>query len=275
MQIKLIDSHELVIPVALNKAIANARGQYIVRLDAHSKPKLDYFERIVELPATGKFANGGGSWEIRPSSDSWIARGIAAAAAHTLGTRGARYRTGKPPGPVETVPFGAFERGWIEKAGKFEESLLSNEYYEFNLRLRNAGGEVFFDPRIRSIYIARATLRDLSRQYSRYGYWKGRILRNFPSSILLRQPLPPLFLISIIALAFLTPNIDFAGLLFSLELFVYVMTILFAAAVEAVRKRDFSMLFSIPITLVIMHFSWSAGFIWSGVRMLIGEARGE
>ena len=39
---------------------------------------------------------------------------------------------------------------------------ITNEDYEFNARVRKAGGKIWLDPSIRSVYFARSTLLELS-----------------------------------------------------------------------------------------------------------------
>src|SRR5205823_5414962 len=74
--------------------------------------------------------------------------------------------------------------------GGFDERLWSNEDYDFNFRVRERGLEVLLDPAIRCTYYARPTLRSLARQYSRYGWWKARMLLHHPRSIRWRQLIP-------------------------------------------------------------------------------------
>ncbi|MEJ2606517.1 MAG: glycosyltransferase family 2 protein [Anaerolineales bacterium] len=183
LSIRLIDNPKRIIPAALNRAIEHAKGDVLIRLDAHSVPADDYVERCVSTIMRTGAANVGGVWEIKPSGDHWMARAIAIAAGHPLGAGDARYRTGGEAGATDTVPFGCFPRDWIERVGFFEEELETNEDYEFNVRLKQAGGVVFFDPAIRSIYYARPDLISLGKQYARYGYWKARMLIRFPSSL--------------------------------------------------------------------------------------------
>jgi hypothetical protein len=56
-----------------------------------------------------------------------MARAIAAAAAHPLGAGDALYRHAKESAYVDTVPFGCFRRALVERIGKFDETLLTNE----------------------------------------------------------------------------------------------------------------------------------------------------
>jgi GT2 family glycosyltransferase len=202
LSIRIVDNPPRTIPAALNRAIEAARGAIVVRLDAHSIPAEDYVRRCVETLAETGAANVGGVWEIQPRGTGWIPKAIARAAAHPLGAGDARYRIRGRPGPVDTVPFGAFQRDWVRRIGGFDETLLTNEDYEFNYRLRQAGGTVWFDPGIWSTYYARKSLAELWRQYTRYGYWKARMLVLHPRSLRWRQALPALFVLtSVLGLA--------------------------------------------------------------------------
>ena len=79
-----------------------------------------------------------------------------------LGAGDAAYRLPSArAGDVDTVPFGCFRRSTWEAVGGFNEELLTNEDYEFYLRLRQRGGRIYFDPKIRSEYFSRSTFRSL------------------------------------------------------------------------------------------------------------------
>jgi succinoglycan biosynthesis protein ExoA len=142
----------------LNQAIRESRGEIIVRLDAHSMPIPEYVERCVAAHQAGKGDNVGGVWEIRPGAQTRMAEAISFAAAHRLGAGDAMYRVGAKEGAVDTVPFGSFRRELVERIGAFDETLLANEDYEFNTRVRESGGTVWLDPSIRSVYFSRSTL---------------------------------------------------------------------------------------------------------------------
>ena len=272
MTIRLIDNPERIIPAALNKAIGAATGDVVIRLDAHSAPHLDYVKRcLAALDDTGA-ANVGGVWEIRSGADTWMARSIAAAAAHPLGAGDARYRISGNPGPVDTVPFGAFRREWLERVGLFNEELLTNEDYEYNVRIKKAGGIIWFDPSIRSIYFARPDLCSLARQYWRYGYWKVRMLRKFPQTLRWRQALPPSFVLSTIILIALAFPLPLARLLLAVQLGVYLLVIAAAAVLESIRRNDMGIIIGFPPAVWTMHFSWGAGFLWSGLTGLLGAS---
>lgn len=265
LSVRVVDNPQRIIPAGLNQAIAAAKGEIIVRLDAHSMPAEDYVQLCAKALKAGLGENVGGLWEIQPGGEAWQARAIASAASHPLGVGDARYRVGGQAQEVDTVPFGAFQRSLIDRIGSFDETLLTNEDYEFNTRIRQSGGVIWFDPAIRSKYIARDNLSSLMRQYWRYGYWKSRMLRRFPATFRWRQ-LPPVFVISFPLLAILGIWFWWASWLLILEIAVYTIALLFVGIQLAVKQRDFALIVGVPLAIATMHFSWGTGFIWSMIK---------
>jgi glycosyltransferase involved in cell wall biosynthesis len=263
--VEVVDNPKRSIPSGLNQAIDTARGDYIVRLDAHSVPAEDYVARSISALESELGDNVGGLWEIQPGSDTWQARSIARAAAHPLGVGDARYRVGGRAQEVDTVPFGAFRRSLIERIGNFDETLLTNEDYEFNTRIRKAGGKIWFDPGIKSRYIARRSFGDLARQYWRYGFWKVKMLRRFPESFRWRQ-LAGLFVLSFPVLAVLGLWFIWAGWLLLFEAVVYLLALVLVGTQLAIKHRDLALLWGVPLAIATMHFSWGTAFIWSMIN---------
>jgi cellulose synthase/poly-beta-1,6-N-acetylglucosamine synthase-like glycosyltransferase len=214
----------------------------------------------------GKGDNVGGVWQIQPGGKGWIARSIAAAAGHPLGVGDALYRFTRQPAVVDTVPFGAFRRETLQRVGGYDESLLTNEDYELNTRIRKQGGIVYLDPAIRSIYFARPTLLALAKQYFRYGYWKWRMLRRYPGTLRWRQALPPLFVLSLALLLLAGFFFPLLWLLLAVEIGVYLLALWLGALPVAWRRRDPSLWLGIPLAIITMHLSWGSGFLWSMMR---------
>lgn len=263
LNIRIIENPQRIIPVALNLGIKESTGEIIIRLDAHSIPYRDYIERCVFALQDKKAENVGGIWEIKPGGNHWIARAIAQAASHPFGVGDARYRVGGKAQYVETVPFGSFYKSLFSKVGYFNEKLLTNEDYEFNQRIRLNGGKIWFDPSIKSIYFSRKTLRELAKQYRRYGYWKAKMILQNPRSLRWRQAIPPLFVISILFWIILFFIYKKTLILLVSELTVYILMLLLVAVREAIKTKDYSLLFGMPIAMMIMHVCWGTSFLWS------------
>jgi succinoglycan biosynthesis protein ExoA len=263
LQVCVVDNRQRTIPSGLNRALAAANGEIIVRLDAHSVPESDYVARCVSALEQGHGDNVGGAWDIRPGGSGGMARAIAVAAAHPLGVGDARYRYSRQAQAVDTVPFGAFRAALVERIGPYDETLLTNEDYEFNTRVRQSGGTVWLDPEIRSTYFARPSLLDLVRQYWRYGYWKARMLRRYPHTLRWRQALPPLFVLGLLASGFLAIWFLPVRWLLVGGICLYSLVLLAAGAQSAWKGRDPFLLLTVPLAIAAMHLTWGSAFLWS------------
>jgi succinoglycan biosynthesis protein ExoA len=268
LALRVVENAMRTIPSGLNQAIREARGEFIIRLDAHSMPIPEYVERCVAAHRSGRGDNIGGVWDIRAGEDTWVARSISHAAAHPLGVGDAMYRLNAREGAVDTVPFGSFRRDLIDRIGPFDETLLANEDYEFNTRVRQSGGVVWLDPSIRSVYFARSTFIKLAAQYWRYGFWKWRMLQRYPHTLRWRQALPPLFVLSLIVLSVLSLWVAPVGFLLVTQVALYAFILGLAGVRLALLKRKPYLIWGLPLAIATMHVAWGAGFLWSVIQSL-------
>lgn len=266
LKIKIVNNSKKNIPSALNLAIKSSTGEIIIRMDAHSVPHEDYIKYCVEDLELNKGMNVGGLWLIKPSKDNWISESIALAASHPFGVGDAKYRYSKESAYVETVPYGSFFRSTFDKIGFFNEELLVNEDYEFNVRISNFGGKIFFDPRIKIDYYARGDFSSLAKQYWRYGYWKFKMLQIFPDTIRWRQAIPPLFVVSLIFLAIASIFLPLALSLLLGEFGIYLLLLVIGSLRIVIDKNKWIFILGIPFSIMVMHFSWGLGFLTSIFR---------
>jgi len=269
LKIKVVDNLRQTIPAGINLAVKNSEGENIIRLDAHSIPDPNYVRLCLMDLKDGKGDCVGGVWDIKPGGKGWIALSIATAAANPLAVGDAHYRFTKHAQEVDTVPFGAFKKSLFNSVGGFDESLLTNEDYEFFTRIRKSGGKIWLDPAIRCVYFARPTFSDLAYQYWRYGFWKYRMLKRYPNSIRWRQALPPLFVswLLILLITFYFLPISRFLLLFSLIFYFFIL--FFIGCLMAWKKKEGLLFLGIPIAIAIMHGCWGSGLLYSMIRKII------
>ncbi len=169
----------------VNACVAALTTDVVVRLDGHCRPAADYIARAGALISLSDVGVAGGAWVIEPGAASLEAEAIAIAVAHRLGSGGALYRHSDSPEQrnVDMVPFGCFKRTLWEALGGFDERLQSNEDYDFIYCVRQRGLRIVLDPQIHCTYYARSTMGALARQYSRYRWWKARMLVRHPRAI--------------------------------------------------------------------------------------------
>jgi cellulose synthase/poly-beta-1,6-N-acetylglucosamine synthase-like glycosyltransferase len=269
LEVRVVDNPARHIPAGVNLGIAAARGEIIVRMDAHSIPSANYVRSCVELLCGSDAAVVGMPWRIRASTDALVARAIALAVAHPFGIGDAKYRAPGQSAPlaVDTVPFGVFRKKLWQELGGFNEELLANEDYDFNYRVRQRGGRVLLDPSGHSIYFARPTLGTLARQYFRYGRWKAQMVKLHPRSIRWRHLVAPAFVVALVGLGalgvFWTPALHW---LLLPMLGLYALLALACSVQLARRGNDFKLMAVLPFIFFLLHSVWGSGFLLGLLR---------
>ncbi len=267
--LRVIDNPAGIVAPGLNRAIAEARGEVVVRIDGHCEVSGDYVGRCIEaLERNGMNEGGllGVGGPIETVGDVWVARAISAAMSSVFGVGGSGFRVGTPrERDVDTVAFPAYPRATLEALGPYDEELVRNQDDEYNFRLRAMGGRVVLCPEIRSIYHSRSTLRSLWRQYSQYGFWKVRVMQKHPRQMQPRQFVPALFVLALVTtlIAGLVSPVFWVA--FWLVLGSYLAANL-AASVAVARRRGWSLLPLLPIVFTTLHVGYGTGFLWGLIR---------
>lgn len=198
----VVDNPGQRVPAALNVALAAARGEYIARMDTHAEYDDDYLEKIIGFleshPAVGGAA---GSMETRGVSP-W-GRAIAATLKRRFGLGGASHRVGAPMQRVPHAFSPSYRRTALVDVGGWDERLSANEDFEADVRLREAGWDLWLLPDAGSTWYVRETPAALVKQMWRYGYFKALTLRLHPGSLQVRQLAPPA-LVATLALCVIT-----------------------------------------------------------------------
>jgi cellulose synthase/poly-beta-1,6-N-acetylglucosamine synthase-like glycosyltransferase len=266
VSVRLVANPARAIPVALNLGIAAAHGEIVARMDAHAVPSTNYLRRAVELLGDATDMVVGMPCRIRAAAETATARAIALAVAHPFGIGDAQYRiahTGAARA-VDTVPFGVFRKSLWQQLGGFDETLLTNEDYDFNYRVRRQGGRVVLDTAAHTVYFARATFSALAAQYFRYGRWKAQMLRQHPRSIRLRHTVAPVFVAALVSTGLLGLAWRPAWYLLALTLGAYLLAALAFAGTLARRAGDYKLPAPICAAFLVIHCTWGSGF-WRGL----------
>lgn len=255
--VRLIDNPRRIVPVALNLGIAAARGEIIIRMDAHTRYAADYVRQCVEVLQETGATNVGGA--ARTEAHGFLQQAISLAYHSPFSAGGARFHNIEYEGPIDTVPYGCWRKATLVELGMFDEELVRNQDDELNLRITRGGGQVWQSARIKSWYQTRASLRALFRQYAQYGYWKVRVIqkRRLPASV--RHLVPGLFVGSLLALAALSLFSRAALWLFLLEAGLYVTANLAASLVTCRGRWKF--LPVMPVVFAAYHFGYGWGFL--------------
>jgi len=257
-RLTVLDNPDGIVPTGLNRALARAGGEVVIRVDGHCEVPVDYARRCVAaLLATGADCAGG---VIHTVGRTREARAVALAQSSPLGVGGSRFRTGAPTArEVDTLAFGAYRRDVFDRIGTFDEELVRNQDDEFNLRLTQAGGRIWLDPSIVTTYWSRGTLRGALRQYFQYGLYKVRVAqkrRTLPSG----RALVPAVLVAGLAGGLGLGVATRRPLLALGPVVLYGLGTVGAAAAEA--RRDPGAAPLAPAAFAALHLGYGAGVWW-------------
>jgi glycosyltransferase involved in cell wall biosynthesis len=278
-RVRIIDNPGRIVSTGLNAAIRAARGDIIVRMDAHTQYAPDYLARCVQtLEETGA-DNVGGPWVA--CGESCISKAIAAAFQSPFAIGGARGHDPAHEGLVDTVYLGCWRKVAFEKFGYFDEELVRNQDDEHNLRIIRGGGRIYQSPKIKSWYRPRGSLKALFKQYLQYGYWKVRVIQKHKLPASIRHLVPGAFVLALMLLFLLSLACEVFGLLlhgprpvkwaayftgqlstfsFLLICSAYLLAVLVASVVTA-AKTEWKLLPVLPLVFGCYHFGYGFGFL--------------
>jgi succinoglycan biosynthesis protein ExoA len=255
-RVHVVDNPEGTTPAGLNRAISVATGDVIVRVDGHARLGGGYIQRAVDtLLRTGAVNVGGVQ---RAVGRTPFEQAVALSMHSWAGTGGARYRVGGSAGPTDTVYLGVFRRDALDAVGRFDEQLIRNQDYELNIRLRAAGGVVWFDPSLEVEYRPRGTFAKLARQYFEYGWWKAVVASRHPTSMRPRQIAP----VAIVVMLGLSALFGRRVRVLRWARAAYIAGIIAGATATGTEAGSRIRLLAI---LPVMHVAWGGGFIASAV----------
>ena len=239
----------------LNLALNKSTNPVIVRVDAHAEIQRNYISLAIEVMKSSGAVNVGGIMGAQGVSS--FEKAVARAMRSPLGVGTSRFHTGGDSGYVDTVYLGVFLRAAVIAVGGFDERFIRAQDWELNFRLRQAGGKIFFDPRLHVTYRPRSTVRALAKQYFEYGRWRRVVSRRHKGTINYRYLAPPFSLIAALLSIILAVALN---ALFIIPAAIYGIFLIFASLLIGKGIIEKILL---PMVLFTMQMSWGLGFLTS------------
>jgi hypothetical protein len=261
--------------VGLNRAIAAAHGEIVVRFDGHAVMPNDYLRRCVALLESSAADNAGGSIRTLPQTGGLFSGPIAAALGSRFGVGDSAFRTSSKdcsihtgPRPADTVFGGCFRRELFSRIGGFNERLERGQDLEFNLRLRRAGGAVVLDPAIVCDYYARSGLASFWRHNFLNGAWAVLPFARSDIVPVRARHLVPLAFVAALAGSLVLP---FPWLIAIPA--AYAALCLAASARVALDRRQTTYLALMPIVFLSLHLAYGLGSAWGCLQLVLSPTR--
>jgi glycosyltransferase involved in cell wall biosynthesis len=268
--IQLFLNEKRFVPFALNLGIKKSRGDVVIRMDAHSAYPPDYCSILVRHLIELEADNVGGTWITKPGNDSAKANAIAVALSSVFGVGDSHYRLGvKDIRKVDTVPFGCFPKSVFERIGLFDEEPLRNQDDEFNGRIIEHGGSIYLIPNVAITYFARQEISSLVKMFFQYAFFKPLVNRKLKSPATIRQFIPPLFVLFLLAgwlpaLAYPALFLFYAG-----GVGFYLMINVIFTVKSAWNQRKWYLLLYLPFIFLLQHMSYGIGYLAGFINFVL------
>lgn len=263
-RIRLFDNPGRTSTAGLNVGLRHARGDYVVRMDAHTFYPPDYIARGIERLRRGDVVWVAGP--VIPEGRGKWSRRVALALGSWLGTGGsARLESGGPEDEreLDTGVFAGMARREVVLAhGGWDEEWRVNQDSELAARILAGGGRIVSVPALASRYVPRDDLESLTKQYWRYGTYRAKTASRHPNSLEPRQ-LFPLALALAVAGSLVLPR--------PLRSLARLGVLAYAGALglnsaRVAREAGAADGAGVAVVLAIMHLAWGFGFVNGSVR---------
>ncbi len=262
-RVRLASNPAAITPVSLNVGLREAKGKWLVRVDAHSTVPPEYVDIAVTHLKEDKWGGVGGRKDGVGITSA--GRAIAVAMASPFGVGNSTYHHGTGVQSVDHIPFGAYPVDLARSIGGWDEKLKVNQDFEFDWRIRDAGHELLFDPALRIDWLCRQSVGDLWKQYVRYGRGKAKVMAMHPRSIAIRHLVAPALVAWLVLAVVIAP----ARLMLSAIMIApYVLGVAVASALTA-RKVGRGDRKHLPLIFPAMHLGWGYGFYRGLVDLVV------
>jgi len=239
--------------------------EFVFEMIGHAWVPADHLEirlaRLASIESTQGIRLGGLGARVlesdleRGRTENWIEATLAC----PLGGSG-QFARFSADGPTKTPPFTLYRREALEAVNGWNEVFITTQDSELNLRLIKAGWPLWRTAATHVRMAKRTTMKQWWRMGHRYGFWRMKHVMDAKARIQLAEFLPWIGLAIVLGLwidgqstssvpNFLIPPMLYAAVLFAVGLG------------EARRWKDQSMVYGVPVMLVILHTAFSVGLL--------------
>ena len=265
-RVELLSNPRHLIPVSLNLALAEARGRWLVRVDAHAAVPPGYVSTAVGHLRSGRWGGVGG--RKNGTATTPVGSAVATAMGSRFGVGDSTYHYGRRPQAVEHLPFGCYPVELLRELGGWDETLAVNQDFELDWRVRASGRSLLFDPAMVIEWQSRQTIRELWRQYRRYGAGKAVVACKRPRSVRPRHLAAPALVASWLVAAVVAVRRPRLAVALAAP---YPVALAVATAVTVARVPDPRGRAWLAPAFAAMHAGWGIGF-WTGLARTLRSA---
>ncbi|MBR5855255.1 MAG: glycosyltransferase family 2 protein [Paludibacteraceae bacterium] len=260
-QIRIVDNPHRTVPYAMNIGIEEAKGEIVVRLDAHAAFPSNYISTLVkQLLSLPNAHNVGAACVTHTQGKTDKAKAIVAVLSNRFGVGNSTFRLGVTEvQKVDTVPFGCWRKQTLKDVGMFDTRLIRNQDIELNKRILKAGGSIYLVPDTYCIYYARETYSKMAKNNYGNGQWNVLTLYYTQDmrSLSVRHFVPLAFVLSLVLPLLGMIICPWIGLVAALSMLCYSMLI--DAISWQIARREHISIFAVITAFITLHMSYGVG----------------
>lgn len=262
--IKVLDNYKKILPCGWNIALKEAKGDIILRVDAHSRLPSDFIEKNVENIKIGEKIVGGKRISIINQENNWQ-KALLQGEKSIFGSGIAKYRRDKKREYVKTLAHAAYSREVFDNVGIYDERLVRTEDNEMHYRMRKAGYKFLLDPNIVSYHNARNKLLKMCKQKFLNGYWIGLTLGIQPRCFSVYHFIPLIFVL-VLAISFIL-SISLYKNLFIFTIIPYILALILITIKSILDDKFYIQLLLLPFILLFLHLSYGIGTLIGIIKL--------
>jgi len=273
-ELQLIDNPDRYQGHGINLAIDKAKGEYLLRLDAHAVYPIDYLDVLYKTSLRTDAENVGGILDTLPGSSSYSGHLVQAISTHRFGVGGSGFRVGmRVEKYTDTVPFGFYKTNVFSEIGKFDERLIRCQDYEMNKRIIKHGGKILVNPEIKVTYYNQPSLgKFLRKQVLIQGPYNPYAWYVAPHSFNIRHAIPAVFTAALLIGILLSVFFKWARIVLFSVMAIYFLLAFFSSIQQAIRYKKPADVLILPFSFLAFHVSHGLGVLSGVLKLLFRSA---
>ena len=255
--IRILNNPKHILAAGWNIGIKEAKGEYVVRIDAHAEADVDFIEKNIQTinKIEDAICVGGKLTTKSLDGDDDI---VSMVLSSPFGVGNSSFRVSDVACYADTAVYGLYKKEIFNQVGYFNEQYVRNQDIELHSRIREAGGRFFFNPEIHCVYYSRNTVKKLIKQAWGNGKWNMVLLKNQASAVRLRHLIPFVFVLFLMV----TTVLGFIWACFwLLELGVIILHIILGIIFGIKKTKKISEIIKMPFLFMMLHVSYGMGYL--------------
>lgn len=253
--ISVIDNPKRILASGWNLGIKAAKGEYVIRIDAHAEASPDFIEKSVQTILQVDAACVGGKLDSIPveGDDLLVSKVLSS----SFGVGNSSFRVSDTAGYADTAVYGLYRKSVFDEVGYFDERLVRNQDIDLHSRIRKAGYKFYFNPDIKSVYHTRSSVKKMVKQAYGNGKWNMILVKKGASALSIRH-LVPFFFVTFLALSLIGGFIWWP--IWALCGCILLLHFVLGYIAGAKKVGSFADRIKMPFLFFLLHCSYGVGY---------------